>query len=214
MAYRTPLLLWMPGGEAIQHIRQTEPRTKAAIEKLLAAIIDGTVRAQLPRGAKRQIQSELLPKEALNFVPRGRFSPGASPVVLMGLSWTRTMWEAADIRADGTVGFGSETRWPFWVRRNDVTRLWPVAPAARQRERGAPISNGIREAIDHLWPRGIPAALIAKDRNNRIVEWLKANGLSVPAPTAVSNAVQRVLRDMKQQQRNKKRRQATAKRIS
>jgi hypothetical protein len=54
------------------------------------------------------------------------------------------------------------------------------------------ISDGIRLAIDDLWPDEIPKGLRAKDRNKKILEWLKDHKKSTP--TDLSKAVQRVLR--------------------
>jgi hypothetical protein len=54
------------------------------------------------------------------------------------------------------------------------------------------ISDGILLAIDDLWPDEIPKGLRAKDRNKKILEWLKDHKKSIP--TDPSKAVQRVLR--------------------
>src|SRR5262249_28942467 len=52
--------------------------------------------------------------------------------------------------------------------------------------------RGIGEAIDQLWPSGIPKGLSAKDRNRAIIEWLSSNGCSLP--TNPERAIQRVLK--------------------
>jgi hypothetical protein len=192
----------MPGDEAIEHIRQTERCTRAdAIYQLQTAIAHGAVRVRIPSAATRQIRSEVLPKELLFYESTG---PGPSPMVAPNLPLS---WSVAEIRADGTVGwFGSRTRCRFWVHRDDVLRIWPVALAAR-RNKTAPITQGVREAIDNLWPNGIPIALKGKHRDKQIAEWLKANGRSTPPPDALPRAVQRVLQSLKRP--DKKRRNAT-----
>ncbi len=62
--------------------------------------------------------------------------------------------------------------------------------AARRRDQ--PISDGIRLAIKNLWPGGIPAGLRAKERDKKILAWLKDNEKSFPED--ISHAVQRVLK--------------------
>lgn len=52
-------------------------------------------------------------------------------------------------------------------------------------------TRGIAEAIDQLWPNGIPNGLSAKDRDNKIIAQLKTNQSSVPKD--IARAVQRVL---------------------
>ena len=58
-------------------------------------------------------------------------------------------------------------------------------------------TRGIAEAINQLWPSGIPKGLSAKDRNNAVIEWLGANGHSLP--TNPERAIQRVLKAQKSQ---------------
>jgi hypothetical protein len=53
-------------------------------------------------------------------------------------------------------------------------------------------TRGITDAIEKLFPGGIPKGLTAKDRNNRIVNWLRDNGCSEPKDPA--RAIQRVLK--------------------
>jgi len=52
-------------------------------------------------------------------------------------------------------------------------------------------TRGVTEAIDQLFPGGIPPGLSAKDRNRAIVEQLKRNRISVPKDP--QRAIQRVL---------------------
>jgi 7-cyano-7-deazaguanine synthase in queuosine biosynthesis len=53
-------------------------------------------------------------------------------------------------------------------------------------------TRGIAEAIDQLWPKGIPKGLSAKDRNKAVIEWLGSKGYSLP--TNPERAIQRVLK--------------------
>ena len=91
------------------------------------------------------------------------------------------------------------------VCREDLLKLWPehqkdatrsLRPESRTnatQRRERPISNGVRLAIDALWPNGIPQdSLRAKERDNKILEWLKSNNKSIS--TNISKAVQRVLK--------------------
>src|SRR5262249_5299313 len=93
------------------------------------------------------------------------------------------------------------------VRRSDVTRvLYAFGSGAIPHPTGNPAnlskrksgagakSHAIKQAIKELWPEGIPAGLSAKDRNNKIVERLRENNLSVPANP--ERAIQRVLRQL------------------
>ena len=53
-------------------------------------------------------------------------------------------------------------------------------------------TRGIAQAIGQLWPNGIPKGLSAKDRNRAVIDWLGANGSSVPL--SPERAIQRVLK--------------------
>jgi hypothetical protein len=53
-------------------------------------------------------------------------------------------------------------------------------------------TRAVNDAIDQLWPKGIPKGLSAKDRNKEIVKQIKHNKSSVP--TDVARLVQRVLK--------------------
>jgi hypothetical protein len=89
------------------------------------------------------------------------------------------------------------------LSREQVVRQWPSAGGA------APMSNdhssdldsksgpgaktrGIAQAIDELWPSGIPEGLTAKDRNRAIVDRLARNGCTVPM--SPERTIQRVLK--------------------
>ena len=67
------------------------------------------------------------------------------------------------------------------------------ARAASKSQLGAGAkTRGIAEAINHLWPNGIPTGLSAKDRNKAVIDWLGENGCSLP--TNPERAIQRVLK--------------------
>jgi hypothetical protein len=53
-------------------------------------------------------------------------------------------------------------------------------------------SRGVAEAIEKLWPDGLPKGLSAKDRNRAIITWLKDAGYSLPTNT--ERMIQRVLK--------------------
>src|SRR5262249_3481702 len=51
---------------------------------------------------------------------------------------------------------------------------------------------GIIQAINELWPHGIPTGLSAKDRDRAILDKMASNGSSIPKNPA--RAIQRVLK--------------------
>jgi hypothetical protein len=91
------------------------------------------------------------------------------------------------------------------VCRQDLLELWPerqkdatqsasakIGSTARQR-RHQPISDGVRSAINEIWPGGIPCDLLAKERDEQIIEWLKAKNKKNIAGN-LSRTIQRVLK--------------------
>jgi hypothetical protein len=66
-----------------------------------------------------------------------------------------------------------------------------LGTSSAARAGGGAKKRGITEAIEQLWPNGIPKGLSAKQRNIRIVDWLKNNGCSVPA--SPERAIQRAI---------------------
>jgi hypothetical protein len=76
---------------------------------------------------------------------------------------------------------------------NEHTQTGQAGSAARQPKVGwaGAKARGIHEAVDDLWPNGIPKGFSAKERNNRIIKWLDAKGYS--RPINPERAIQRVL---------------------
>jgi hypothetical protein len=58
-------------------------------------------------------------------------------------------------------------------------------------------SRGISEAIDRLWPHGIPHGLSAKERDNAILAQMRCDGASIPSDPM--RAIQRVLQKRRSQ---------------
>ena len=68
----------------------------------------------------------------------------------------------------------------------------PARAAADATSRPSAKSRGIAEAIEKLWPNGVPKGLSAKDRNTAIIKWLRDAGYSLPINP--ERAIQRVLK--------------------
>jgi len=66
-----------------------------------------------------------------------------------------------------------------------------IGSNAAQR-RGQPISISVRSAINELWPGGIPADLMAKERDEKIIERLKEKNKKTSK--YISRTIQRVLK--------------------
>jgi hypothetical protein len=178
----------MPGKEALDFIRSAELGCSeaGAIDQLRAAIVNCAVGARLTHMQRPPVGSS--PNQApFESVPQ----PAA--------------WQRAQMRPDGSVRFDRNGPWRgFEVIRENVRRIWrPEPPNDRQpkvmahptaRVQARPIKNGILEAISALWPDGIPAGLKAKERNNKILEHLCAQGHSVPEGSGLARAVQRAMK--------------------
>ena len=100
--------------------------------------------------------------------------------------------ELADLRHQMKV---QDKEWGLicQLREPTLNRLPSVPAEARDTStsRGAK-TQGILEAIDQLWPNGIPKGLVAKDRDNAIRRRLEENKSSVPQNLA--RAVKRALK--------------------
>jgi len=191
--YVPPDPLWMPGKEALDFIRKAVPDCSAAdaIAQLRTAIVHRAVGARL-KDMKR--------------VPMG-----SSPIGVPSESNPRPrMWLQAEIRLNGSVRFDRKGPWrPFEVIRENVLRVWYCQPASNsdreQHVRARPSIDGICEAISALWPERIPAALRAKERDQRILMYLKERDHRVPQGSGLARAVQRALKAMKVMKATKQR---------
>jgi hypothetical protein len=110
-------------------------------------------------------------------------------------------WTVSD--RDGQEIFHSDggKRIEFWrkgllelfpQRQNGAAQWVPPEIGSAQR-RVQPISDGIALAIKELWPEGIPKLLRAKDRNDKIHEWLISRDI-IGKSEDVSRTIQRVLK--------------------
>jgi predicted DNA-binding transcriptional regulator AlpA len=84
-------------------------------------------------------------------------------------------------------------------RRRVGAAIRPEMECSRTTRRPSPIRNGIKEAIDALWPGGVPTTLRAEDRDRQIEVWLKESGCSVSnSREALRRALQRELKARRQ----------------
>jgi hypothetical protein len=166
-----------------------------------------------PREAGRAEAFEMLQRDLLagDFEFNGRslvrfLSPGVTRT-RMSRSWLR---EAIEHNYDNECGQSYlKNCWlpqhPFqcWLAKHEL----PSSPKRFQRTdshdkqaHAAPKSKlgsgaktrGIADAIEKLFPSGIPKGLTAKERNNLIVNWLRDKKCSVPKDPP--RAIQRVLK--------------------
>jgi hypothetical protein len=95
-----------------------------------------------------------------------------------------TSLELCDVEINwkGLVRYGRN--WlPEYFRQ--IGEEW-AAPKSRL---GRAKMRGIAEAINQRWPNGIPKELTAKERDKRIIEWLKDNGYSISSPRTIQRAL-------------------------
>jgi hypothetical protein len=64
----------------------------------------------------------------------------------------------------------ARVRWSFLSGREDAK---PV-----KKKRRAAKSQSILDAVEALWPDGIPSSLMAKVRNEKITKWIAQKGLA------------------------------------
>ena len=96
--------------------------------------------------------------------------------------------------------------WDFedvWFRKVDVLTLWPDLPQEPLAETKAAEAISvqaapggaearyatIREIVGELWPEGVPSGLKVKDRDRRIIERLKSQGLSEVSGRTIHRAL-------------------------
>jgi hypothetical protein len=177
----------MPGKEALDFICKAELGCSEAdaIDQLRAAIVNRAVGARLTHMQRPPV--------------------GSSPVQARSESVPEpAAWQRAQMRSDGSVRFNRREPWRgFEVIRENVLRVWSEPSLSDQRpevmahpKKAHPhrTSDSIREAISTLWPDGVPIGLRAKDRDNRILEYLHNRGLSAPKGSGLARAVQRAMK--------------------
>jgi len=91
----------------------------------------------------------------------------------------------------GEKAFHSDGGQRIELYRKDVLALCESKSTPPKIRSGA-ISDGIRLALNALWPDANPAGVRAKERDNKIRAWLEQNDKSIP--TDISRACQRVLK--------------------
>jgi len=189
--YVSPPPKWMPGQEVLAHIRQADGCSLSeAIKQLKAAISDGQIAARLPDPNSPHHPDRWGPMWwTISAIEEERRRPSPD------------LWRSAKIHAAGKVNFFDKASpWhAFEVSREHVLRFWPALQSLPvKRSKKAPRADGIKDAIKDLWPNGIPRGLRAKERDKRILDWLRQKGLvglSV-GETAVPRSVQRVLKSL------------------
>jgi hypothetical protein len=87
--------------------------------------------------------------------------------------------------AGASLNFGQN------VKRMQCGQRRPRSGQLAAQRRRQPISDGVRSAINELWPGGIPADLMAKERGEKIIEWLKEKTKNISKN--LSRTIQRVL---------------------
>jgi hypothetical protein len=200
--YISPPSPGVSGKEALEYIRKVDGcSSSASLKQLKSAISDGEVRARLP-DPKDPSQPALFPPwpdPVISMINRAAAVRSGGPVDLkmsnVRFTPTREQWRTASVRVNGTVQFRSGTPWyKFEVARADVMRIWPTVREHPKRTKARPVETGIRKAITALWAGRIPPGLRAKERNEQIAKWLKANGYRSQSQSALARAVQRVLK--------------------
>lgn len=90
---------------------------------------------------------------------------------------------------------GRSLAYSLELRSADVTKVFNIAAVAQPKSSTGAKTMGLEEAVFALWPpTGIPPkGLSAKDRNNRIFNWLGAHGYSKPSV----RHIQRFLKERK-----------------
>lgn len=192
MRYISPDPECMSGKDALDFIRKADAGCSLAdaIDQLRRAIVDRAVSATIGAVGTQLKNMKPVP------VPMGSSAMQPSSASLP----SPAMWQRAKIRSDGSVQFDLKGPWlPFKVIRSHVQRIWGSqhAPPSypRQRVKARPIDDPIRKALSALWPGVIPPPLKAKERNQKIVEWLKAQGCSIPQGiNGLPRAVQRAMK--------------------
>jgi hypothetical protein len=117
LSYVNPVRSWMPGKDAINHVRRAHKCSEAdAISMLRGAIAERAVAARLPDPQNAALRAPFPPSPLGSEKDCSRQTPDSK------------MWENAEIRSDGTVRLLG--RWyAFTVLREEVFRKWPEEAA-------------------------------------------------------------------------------------
>ena len=159
MPYVSPAPAWMPGKEALEHIKRADRCSDSeAVAQLRAAVLDHAV----PIRFQGRSTPRLPKRHPLGFfLPQG--GPGGSPI--LSVNWRDLLLPTAQFRMDGMVKF-SKTRWqPFEVRRNEVLRYWPDRRASTSAEE----RRCLKWLIADLKARGI-ANVTKKERREHAIK--------------------------------------------
>jgi hypothetical protein len=196
---------WEPIADAVRDIVETGLSAVEAQRQLCNAIADRKIRARLILGEDRY---RGLPEIQLS-VPELPIPPRLSPAQF---DWERSAplgdWPLVTRRLEEPISLHMARVAPLMgrvvslveVRTADVRGLFgeprekerDSSSTVQSRPTGGAKSRGIKEAIAKLWPNGFPAGLTAKERNNRIIDWLRTQGLSVSGD--ISRTVQRAIK--------------------
>jgi hypothetical protein len=103
-------------------------------------------------------------------------------------------------------GLTLKPRWPSFLGSRPILSVWVLAEkeivrkvmvqasdvrllVIRKVARKSPAQARALEALDAIWPGGVPASMTAKERDARIAEWGKQRGYAITSKT-----IQRALR--------------------
>ena len=120
------------------------------------------------------------------------------------VSISRTQWSRGslllDLQCGDLVDEGDERRparsWTglelkaapdqFHVEPLVRDRVPPSTTVPAQAKRKSAAQTSIERAISALWPSGLPAGLLIKQRDTQIIRWIKDHGLTVPSSKTIS----------------------------
>ena len=168
MSYISPPPEWMPGNEALDHIREADGCSASnAIKQLRTSIADGAVSARLP-DPKNPRRNAIFPPWADTLIAN-HGGPGASPRLSPGVRQfpNKENWGTALLQKNGTVQFfGSDTPWyRFEVLQAHVLKIWQAPELEFRVSSRTKIGRAgrkprlRRQVIDWLkrnYPNGVP----------------------------------------------------------
>ena len=212
---------WVPIADALERLIATGLGEEDAKRQLCAAIADGKIRLRHILGADlqrnlpaQQVSSGL--SAPVGFSPKDIDWCSSRPL----RSWQSPTQELGEpvtlfIRRAQPLMVGTVELMEVYnpdVQKIFATEVSPlpadlakpkgpenieagVSPVrAQQKPTTRAKRRAVQKAASALWPAGIPDSLTAKERHNKIIEWLRGHGMSVPS----QRTIQRSLRDCKQ----------------